>query len=140
VVKLPPRNPAEPILDLVAVVDPVSRGAQKVGPILSVLQEVLNCNIRLFLNCVEKHSDMPLKSFYRFVLEPELQFVGEGHHSHGPVARFTNMPESILFTQNMHVPENWLVESVRSLYDLDNIRLEDVDSGVHRSDTCILWG
>nr|CAD7441964.1 unnamed protein product [Timema bartmani] len=131
VVKLPPRNPSEPILDLVAVVDPVSRGAQKVGPILSVLQEVLNCNIRLFLNCVEKHSDMPLKSFYRFVLEPELQFVGEGHHSHGPVARFTNMPESILFTQNMHVPENWLVESVRSLYDLDNIRLEDVDSGVH---------
>nr|CAD7428481.1 unnamed protein product [Timema monikensis] len=146
VVNLPPRNPSEPILDLVAVVDPVSRGAQKVGPILSVLQEVLNCNIRLFLNCVEKHSDMPLKrsatmqltpslvsspSFYRFVVEPELQFVGEGHHSPGPVARFTNMPESTLFTQNMHVPENWLVESVRSLYDLDNIRLEDVDSGVH---------
>nr|CAD7409331.1 unnamed protein product [Timema cristinae] len=129
VVNLPPRNPSEPILDLVAVVDPVSRGAQKVGPILSVLQEVLNCNIRLFLNCVEKHSDMPLKSFYRFVVEPELQFVGEGHHSPGPVARFTNMPESTLFTQNMHVPENWLVESVRSLYDLDNIRLEDVDSG-----------
>lgn len=33
----------------------------------------------------------------------------------------------------MHVPENWLVESVRSPYDLDNIKLDEVlESIVHR--------
>jgi UDP-glucose:glycoprotein glucosyltransferase len=48
------------------------------------------------------------------------------------MARFANMPTSPLLTQNMQVPENWLVESVRSVYDLDNIRLEDVDSVIHR--------
>lgn len=131
VLKLPPRSESEPVFEIAVVVDPVSRGAQKVGPILSVLYEVLNCNIKVYLNCVEKNSDMPLKSFYRFVLEPELQFGPDGQISAGPVARFNNMPTSVLLTQNMHVPENWLVEVVRSPYDLDNIRLDDVGSGVH---------
>lgn len=60
-VKIPARHPDLVAFDLVAVVDPVSRGAQKLGPILQVLHEVLNCNIKLFLNSVEKNSDMPVK-------------------------------------------------------------------------------
>lgn len=66
------------------------------------------------------------------VLETEPQFDSSGQLTTGPIARFHNMPTSVLLTQNMHVPENWLVESVRSPYDLDNIRLDDVSSGVHR--------
>ncbi|XP_018571194.1 UDP-glucose:glycoprotein glucosyltransferase [Anoplophora glabripennis] len=131
VVKIPAAHPDQVAFDIVAVVDPVSRGAQKLGPILQVLQEVLNCDIRVFLNCVEKNSDMPVKSFYRFVLEPEVQFSDDGKQLPGPIARFNNMPTSPLLTQNYHVPENWLVEVVRSVYDLDNIRLENVDSNVH---------
>ncbi|CAH1183606.1 unnamed protein product [Phaedon cochleariae] len=131
VVKVPPSKPDQVAFDIVAVVDPVSRGAQKLGPILLVLQEVLNCNIRVFLNSVEKNSDMPLKSFYRFVVESEIQFGEDGKQLPGPIARFTNMPTSPLLTQNYHVPENWLVEVVRSVYDLDNIRLENVESNVH---------
>lgn len=51
----------------------------------------------------------------------------------GPMAKFSNLPTSVLFTQNMHVPENWIVESVRSPYDLDNIKLDNIlDSTVHR--------
>lgn len=48
---------------LIAIVDPVSRGAQKLGPILHVLQRSLNCDIKIFLNCADKNSDMPLKRF-----------------------------------------------------------------------------
>ncbi|KAI4464405.1 udp-glucose glycoprotein:glucosyltransferase [Holotrichia oblita] len=131
VLKFPAAHPEKAAFDIVAIVDPVSRGAQKLGPILQVLQEVLNCNVRLFLNCVEKNSDMPVKSFYRFVLEPEIQFTEDGRQTAGPIAKFSNMPQSPLLTQNMHVPENWLVEVIRSVYDLDNIRLENVDSNVH---------
>lgn len=61
VVKIPPRNPDDVAFDVVAVMDPVSRGAQKLGPILQVLHEVLNCEVRVFLNSVEKNSDMPVK-------------------------------------------------------------------------------
>ncbi|KAL1514204.1 hypothetical protein ABEB36_003497 [Hypothenemus hampei] len=131
VIKIPPRHPDQVAFDLIAVVDPVSRGAQKIGPILQVLHDVLNANIRVFLNSLEKNSDMPVKSFYRFVLEPEIQFSEDGKQLSGPIARFNNMPTSPLLTQNYHVPENWLVEVVRSVYDLDNIRLENVESNVH---------
>lgn len=61
-----------------------------------------------------------------------------GQLSPGPIAKFTNLPTSVLFTQAMHVPENWLVESIRSPYDLDNIKLDDVlESTIHRY--CILF-
>lgn len=63
VVKIPPRNTNMVAFDISIVVDPVSRGAQKVGPILQVLHEVLNCNIRIFLNSLEKNSDMPVKRY-----------------------------------------------------------------------------
>lgn len=132
VINIPASNPSEPAIHIDVIVDPVSRGAQRIGPILTTFQTALNCHIRVFLNSVEKNSDMPLKSFFRFVLEPELQFTAEGQITPGPIARFTNLPEAPLLTQNLQVPENWLVESVTSPYDLDNIRLEDVVGNVHR--------
>uniref|UniRef100_A0A8D8UU44 UDP-glucose:glycoprotein glucosyltransferase 1 n=3 Tax=Cacopsylla melanoneura TaxID=428564 RepID=A0A8D8UU44_9HEMI len=130
-IKLEPRNSSEPVFDLQVIVDPVSRAAQKIGPILKVLQSVLNTRITIFMNCVEKNSDMPLKSFYRFVLEPEPSFTADGASLSGPVAKFLNMPSEPLLTQNLHVPDNWLVESIATPYDLDNIKLENVDSNVH---------
>lgn len=63
VVKVPASNPDQVAFDIVAIMDPVSRGAQKLGPILQILQEVLNCKIRVFLNSVEKNSDMPVKRY-----------------------------------------------------------------------------
>lgn len=131
VVKLPASSPDEPVLEITVIVDPVSRGAQKVGPIISVLRQVLNTEIKIFLNCEERLSDMPLKSYYRYVLEPELRFTSEGNLENGPIANFSEVSHGSLLTQNMHVPENWLVESVVTPYDLDNIRLQDVDSSVY---------
>lgn len=60
-IKIPPKNPNEPVFEIAVIVDPVSRGAQKVGPIVSVLREVLNSEIKIYLNCQERLSDMPLK-------------------------------------------------------------------------------
>lgn len=131
VIRIPPRDPDMPAFEIVAVCDPVSSAAQKLGPILMVLQEVVNADIRVILNAREKHSEMPLKSFYRFVLEPEPLFSESGELAPGPHARFTGLPESPILTQNYHPPENWLVEVVESLHDLDNIKLELVESGVH---------
>ncbi|XP_031847873.1 UDP-glucose-glycoprotein glucosyltransferase [Nomia melanderi] len=129
-IKIQAANPEQAAFSLVAIVDPVSRGAQKLGPILKTLQQSLNCNVKVFLNCLDKNSDMPLKSFYRFVFEPHLQFSADGHIN-GAMAKFTKLPTSSLLTQYIHAPENWLVEVVRSVYDLDNIKLDNVAMGVH---------
>jgi len=40
------------------------------------------------------------------------------------------MPSKSLLTLTMHPPESWLVEPVRALYDLDNIKLDKVESKV----------
>lgn len=61
VLKISPENANKAAFDIVVVVDPVSRGAQKIGPMLSVIKQILNCNIKVYLNCVSKNSDMPLK-------------------------------------------------------------------------------
>jgi len=42
------------------------------------------------------------------------------------MAKFLDMPQSPLFTLNLNTPESWMVESVRTRYDLDNIYLEEV--------------
>lgn len=72
-----------------------------------------------------------VNSFYRFVIEPEPQFNADGAVRSGPYAKFTGIPASPLLTQNLQVPENWMVGAVRSVYDLDNIKLADINGPVH---------
>uniref|UniRef100_A0A1L8E1R7 Putative glycoprotein glucosyltransferase n=1 Tax=Nyssomyia neivai TaxID=330878 RepID=A0A1L8E1R7_9DIPT len=131
VVNLEPKNTNGPYFDIVGVLDPASKGAQKLAPILILLRSVLNCHMKVFLCAVEKHSDMPVKNFYRYVVEPEIQFTADGKSSRGPIAKFTGLPVNSLLTQNLQVPENWLVEIVNSVYDLDNIKLADINGPVH---------
>jgi len=56
---------------------------------------------------VDKHSEMPLKSFYRVVLETEPAFGAAGDLLPGPQARFAGLPEQPIFTMHYHIPDNW---------------------------------
>ncbi|XP_058455757.1 UDP-glucose:glycoprotein glucosyltransferase [Malaya genurostris] len=131
VVKLVPKSSELPHFDIVAVLDPASRGAQKLSSLLILLRNVVNCSMKLILCAVDRHSDMPVKTFYRFVVESELQFNSDGKYAPGPSARFIGLPANPLLTQSLNVPENWLVEVVRSVYDLDNIKLSEINGPVH---------
>ncbi len=71
-----------------------------------------------------------LHSFYRLVLQPEVTFTVTSALSSGPSAIFTGMPQEPILTLGMDPPEGWLVESVRTRYDLDNIHLEEIESDV----------
>lgn len=55
-----------------------------------------------------------------------MTFLANDSVSLGPMARFMELPESPLLTLNMITPESWMVEAVRSPYDLDNIHLQEV--------------
>ncbi|XP_070770594.1 UDP-glucose:glycoprotein glucosyltransferase 2 [Enoplosus armatus] len=125
VLRLSPRE-KEVFYDVVAIVDPLTRQAQKMSPLLIVLGQVVNVRLQVFMNCRAKLSEMPLKSFYRFVLESDVNFLANDTVSPGPVARFIELPESPLLTLNMITPESWMVQAVRSPHDLDNIHLQEV--------------
>lgn len=129
VVKIP-GDPETPAFQVEAIIDPASSAAQKMAPILMVLKELYNLDIRLFMNSREKLSEMPLKRYYRYVMDPELKFKPDGSVTSGPVAKFTDLPNKSILTLGMDPPESWMVEAVSAQYDLDNILLEEVKGGV----------
>ena len=122
-ITLEPNYPDQPAFDIVAIADPTTLGAQKMSSVLRVLQKVTNSKIKVFLNCVDKHSEMPQKSYFSMVLDPELYFTEDGNLSSGPHARFADLPKEPIFTMHHHIPDNWLIEPVKSVYDLDNIKV-----------------
>lgn len=121
-----PDKPNEPYLKMQVILDPLTRGAQKILPILLTFRKIFNIKLRIMFNCVDKHTELPLKNFFRFVIENEPAF--KNGPDNPPVLKtiFRNLPTSSLLTLNMATPENWLVESVRTPYDLDNIHLAEL--------------
>ena len=65
-------------------------------------------------------------SFYRYVLEPEVSFNTGGTLMPGPYARFNDMPLQPILTLGVDTPESWMVQALRTKYDLDNIHLQEV--------------
>ena len=59
-----------------------------------------------------------------------MAFDDKGALEEGPLALFSDMPQSVLLTMNMDTPLGWMVEAVYSPHDLDNIRLEEVRQAV----------
>jgi len=49
-----------------------------------------------------------------------------GELASGPEALFDSLPHKSVLTLNVLPPEGWLVESVKAIHDLDNIKLEQV--------------
>ncbi|XP_030838200.1 UDP-glucose:glycoprotein glucosyltransferase 1 isoform X1 [Strongylocentrotus purpuratus] len=127
---IPPRKPDQASYDIVAVLDPLTRDSQKWSQLLQVLHQGLNVNINIYMNPRAQLSELPLKSFYRYVLEPELAFRVDSSLTAGPSAKFLEMPLDTLLTMNMLTPESWLVESVRTRSDLDNIKLSEVSGEI----------
>lgn len=127
---VPPERPGEPYLKMQVILDPLSRGAQKILPILITFRKIFNVRLRFMFNCMDKHTELPLKSFFRFVIEPEPTFKNGPENPPVLKTTFRNLPVSSLLTLNMATPENWLVESVRTPFDLDNIHLAEL-SGNH---------
>uniref|UniRef100_H2ZD88 UDP-glucose glycoprotein glucosyltransferase 2 n=1 Tax=Ciona savignyi TaxID=51511 RepID=H2ZD88_CIOSA len=130
VVELNSNNPDQSSYDILAVLDPASAIAQQIIPVIEVLHKVLDANVKIYMNCRDKLSDMPVKRFYRFVLEPELTFKVDNTVSDGPLAKFSDMPSKSLLTLTMHPPEGWMVEAVRAVHDLDNIKLGEIKTKV----------
>ncbi|KAK5983697.1 UDP-glucose:glycoprotein glucosyltransferase, partial [Trichostrongylus colubriformis] len=116
-------------MNIVAVLDPLSRSAQKLSAILQLLRKSINCDVKIVLNPIPKLSELPLKRFYRYVAVPEIQFDKSGKIIENQ-ARFNNLPPKQLLTLSVHSPDAWMVESVFAEYDLDNIRMEQVSSNI----------
>ncbi|KAH1236968.1 UDP-glucose:glycoprotein glucosyltransferase [Glycine max] len=109
-----------------AVLDPLSPTSQRLSGILRVLWKYIQPSMRIVLNPVSSLADLPLKSYYRYVVPTMDDFSNTDSAINGPKAFFANMPLSKTLTMNLDVPESWLVEPIIAFHDLDNILLENL--------------
>lgn len=109
-----------------AVLDPLSRGAQRVMPLLNALKDTLasRLSIRIILNPMITLDDHPLSSYYSYAapLAPMSIY---------PRAYFTMLPRNKKYTAYLDVPEAWLVTTAATNYDLDHLNLDEVPDGVN---------
>ncbi|CAG9534356.1 unnamed protein product [Cercopithifilaria johnstoni] len=124
-------NKKEGLILAVCIVDPLSTHAQRLGHLLTVIQKVVNVEVKLVMNPKAKLSELPLKRFYRLVLQPTVMFDDSGRIADSACeAHFTALPSKQLLTLAVVPPDAWMVQSVYAIYDLDNIRLESVAGNV----------
>ena len=113
------------IVQIEAVLDPLSKEAQRVAPVLALLRDRLpdEVTIRVVLNPRAALQDLPLKSYYRYALPPATLDVD-------PLVVITNVPTHKTFTTHVDFPEPWMVTTHKAKYDLDNLILKDIKEKV----------
>ncbi|KAK3348125.1 UDP-glucose:glycoprotein glucosyltransferase-domain-containing protein [Neurospora tetraspora] len=118
-------NPETATIFFVAAINPASEMGQKWAPILKVLSELEGVHLQVFLNPQTELSELPVKRFYRYVLESAPSFEASGKVK-ALSATFNGVPPETLLVAGMDVPPAWLVTSKVSVDDLDNLRLKDI--------------
>jgi UDP-glucose:glycoprotein glucosyltransferase len=116
------------VFQIVASIDPATELAQKWVPILKVLSDMDGVHLKLFLNPTQFLQELPVKRFYRYILDSRPRFNSDG--SVGTLeAHFSGIPKEALLNLGMDVPPSWLVAPEESIHDLDNIKLSSLPAG-----------
>ncbi|PHH71426.1 hypothetical protein CDD82_6524 [Ophiocordyceps australis] len=116
-------------IHIVGLLDPASDKGQRWAPIFAVLSELKGVYVKLILNPQQTLTELPIKGFYRHVMESKPSFDQEGNVIQLR-ATFRNLPSEALLTTAIHVPPAWLVAPSKSVHDLDNIKLSTARSDI----------
>ncbi|RGP71852.1 udp-glucose:glyco glucosyltransferase [Fusarium longipes] len=116
-------------IHIVGLLNPTSEQGQRWAPILKVLSELDGVYLKLFMNPKEVIGELPIKRFFRYVLDSTPSFDNSGHIQ-SPQATFKGLPSEALLTAGMDVPPAWLVAAKDSVQDLDNIKLSSVKTDI----------
>ncbi|EFQ97505.1 UDP-glucose:glycoprotein glucosyltransferase [Nannizzia gypsea CBS 118893] len=123
-------NTEAPLVKIVATLDPATEIVQRWVPILKLLSELHGVSLKIFLTPLENIKELPVKRFYRHVLEATPSFHEDGSLKR-PGASFHGLPQEALLNLGMDVPSSWLVAPKDSVHDLDNIKLSSLKEGTN---------
>ncbi|KAK3073090.1 killer toxin resistant protein [Teratosphaeriaceae sp. CCFEE 6253] len=115
-------------VQIFSALDPASEVAQRWLPIIKALSELDGVATTLFLNPKERLEELPVKRFYRHVLDSKPSFEADGSLKLMS-AHFGGLPAEALLNIGMDLPPSWLVAPKDSVHDLDNIKLSAVKTG-----------
>ncbi|EKM57416.1 glycosyltransferase family 24 protein [Phanerochaete carnosa HHB-10118-sp] len=103
------------------LLDPISDTAQKWSALLEWLLNDPAVFVELHIN-PWRYTELPLKRFYRYNVQPALRFSDAGDETKSLVS-FNGLPEDPIYTLAMDIPPSWFVRPREATYDLDNILL-----------------
>jgi UDP-glucose:glycoprotein glucosyltransferase len=116
------------VFQIVASIDLATEQAQKWIPILKTISDMEGVHLKLYLNPKQMLQELPVKRFYRYLLDAKPTFTADGSiKSLG--AHFSGIPKEALLNLGMDVPPSWLVAPKESIHDLDNIKLSTLSAG-----------
>lgn len=118
------------VFQIVASIDPATELAQKWVPILKTLSDMNGVHLKLYLNPKRMLQELPVKRFYRYLLDARPTFNEDGSVSNLE-AHFSSIPKEALLNLGMDVPPSWLVAPEESRHDLDNIKLSTLPAGTN---------
>ena len=108
-------NPSA-VLSFTAILDPLSILAQRTIAIFNELQQYIPISYRILLVPQTDYSELPLKRFYRYVLNSD------------QMAVWRNLPQHYIYTMTTEVPYKWNVVAYYAEADLDNLRVASDDT------------
>jgi UDP-glucose:glycoprotein glucosyltransferase len=118
-------DPSKATIFFVAVINPASEIGQRWAAVLNVLSQLEGVHLQVFLNPADGLGELPVKRFYRYVLESSPSFDENGKVK-ALSANFAGVPQDTLLVAGMDVPPAWLVTSKVAVDDLDNLRIKDI--------------
>ncbi|RKF62292.1 UDP-glucose:glycoprotein glucosyltransferase [Erysiphe neolycopersici] len=116
-------------IQFTVLLDPASHLGQRWASILKVLSKLKGVYLKIFLNPKNRLTELPVKRFYRYVLDSKPLFDETGAIQ-SPNGSFSGIPQEALLTVGLDINPAWLVAPKISAHDLDNIKLGSVKSSV----------
>lgn len=104
------------LISITAVIDPLTVQGQRAIAIFNEIQQVVPLSYHILLVPQTDYSELPLKRFYRYVLNADENAV------------LWDLPQHYLYTMSPEVPYKWNVVSYYAEADLDNLRVVNDDS------------
>ena len=119
----------EGFVNLFLVIDPLSKFAQRLSPLLSFLRQAFRGTLTLVMWPKFGFEDLPLKTYYAYAVPqwPSEEVIAGGVTWPSPLAaRFTSLPATTTLSTQLDTPEAWLTGATAASLDLDNLKLEDL--------------
>jgi UDP-glucose:glycoprotein glucosyltransferase len=132
------------VVEIVAVIDPISEAAQRLVPVLQSLQDFLGNTVHLtiFLNPETNINEFPLERYFRFAAPTTsgLASSSTSNNNSGndtglaslPLVSttskgvvFSSLPGHQVLTMKIETPEPWIVPVTYAQYDMDNLQLHN---------------
>ena len=85
-------------LSMVVALNPLTKEAQQLAPVMLLLLEHFDVSIKLILYPPSSLSELPLKNYYRYVLPPKEKWTADGTRVYQPRGVFDRLPESQMLT------------------------------------------